>query len=273
MENLSIQFVYGCSPLPPEWQKLINSIDHVNIMPVEVVSKVSHVDYGLSSESPQMIVASTANLPAEASVPVVVRTTLDGLVRHQAELISLSCHAPHVSVVLTDMDRLQDADIIRYHDALESMAKTVAQKYRDGLQPSLGPVTDRARLNAMNNCGAGTTTVTLAPNGRFYVCPAFYATNESDSIGSLEEGLNIPNQQLYTLEYAPLCRHCDAYQCRRCIWLNRMKTLEVNTPSHEQCVAAHHERNASRHVLPFFPEADIPTINYLDPFDNREAWQ
>lgn len=140
-------------------------------------------------------------------------------------------------------------------------------------------------LDKMNNCGAGDTTITLAPDGKFYVCPAFYLTNEEDvigklngSVGDLSQGLEVKNPQLYKLDHAPLCRGCDAYQCKRCVWLNRKTTYEVNTPSHEQCVVAHLERNASRDLLNairkhgrFLPEReDIKEITYLDPFDVKE---
>jgi CXXX repeat peptide maturase len=136
-------------------------------------------------------------------------------------------------------------------------------------------------LKEMNNCGAGDTNITLAPNGKFYVCPAFYYEDEADSIGDLEHRLDIKNKQLYRLDHAPICRHCDAWQCKRCIWLNRKTTLEVNTPSHEQCVLAHLERNASRDLLnnirkygTFLPEQEeIKEIDYLDPFDKRDEWQ
>jgi len=58
------------------------------------------------------------------------------------------------------------------------------------------------------------------------------------------------------------------------VWLNRRSTLEVNTPGREQCVSAHHERNASRALLAsirtlgtFLPDREIPEISYLDPFE------
>ena len=58
-------------------------------------------------------------------------------------------------------------------------------------------------------------------------------------------------------------------------------TKEVNTPSHEQCVAAHIERNVSRQLLRIISEhgeflsetGDIEEIDYLDPFENRGQWQ
>ena len=58
------------------------------------------------------------------------------------------------------------------------------------------------------------------------------------------------------------------------MWLNLKTTCEINTPSHEQCVVAHLERNASKQMLAnirefgtFLPEKEIKEINYLDPFD------
>jgi hypothetical protein len=53
-----------------------------------------------------------------------------------------------------------------------------------------------------------------------------------------------------------------------------MLTYEVNTPSHEQCVVAHIERNASVRLLnelknfsTFDLEKEIKPTDYLDPFD------
>ena len=57
-------------------------------------------------------------------------------------------------------------------------------------------------------------------------------------------------------------------------------TNEVNTPSHEQCVVAHLERNASRLLLSalrrqireFLPGQDIKELVYLDPLDIRKEF-
>ena len=104
--------------------------------------------------------------------------------------------------------------------------------------------------------------------------------NKGYNIGNIYDGLDIKNPQLYKLAYAPICRNCDAYQCKRCILLNRKMTYEVNTPSHEQCVVAHLERNASRKLLnsirkhgSFLTEQEgIKEIDYIDPFEKRDEW-
>ena len=200
---------------------------------------------------------------------------------HVDALMEMVDKTSRLNIVLSDVDTISDDDFSIYKSVLEKLSKKIEQMYIAGKSPQLNVLTDRMMLKEMNSCGAGNTTITLAPNGKFYVCPGFYSDDGSDSIGDLENGLNIKNKQLYQLDHAAICCHCDAYQCRRCIWLNRKTTLEVNTPSHEQCVLAHLERNASRELLQnirmhgtFLPEQkDIDEINYLDPFDNKDEWQ
>ena len=156
------------------------------------------------------------------------------------------------------------------------MKNTVKEAFVQGLLPQINLLTDRILLDKMNNCNAGIENITLAPNGKFYVCPAFYLENENDSVGDLVTGINIKNKYLYQLQNAPLCRKCDAYQCKRCVWLNRKTTREVNTPSHEQCVVAHIERNAGRELLydlqafGAWKEKSIGEINYLDLFKVKD---
>ena len=217
----------------------------------------------------------------KADVPVVWRTDKQSLFNSEADIIKALEDVPRLNIVLTDIETFTEEDFTAYKEVLEKLSKKIEQMYVDGKSPQLNLLTDRMMLSQMNNCGAGDTNITLAPNGKFYVCPAFYCEDESDSIGDLEHGLDIKNKQLYKLEYAPICRHCDAWQCKRCVWLNRKTTLEVNTPSHEQCVVAHLERNASRELMnnirkhgSFLPEQEeIKEIDYLDPFDKRDTWQ
>ena len=265
-ENLMIQFVYPKYDLPQEYKDEVETIDHLKIKPV-----VDGADI--------LVLDETTNV--EVDVPIVLRVSKQTLFEKGNDVVEMLKGAPRLNIVITDVETFTEEDFSQYKSLLERLSAEVERMYLDGKSPQLNLLTDRIMLSGMNNCGAGDLSVTLAPNGKFYVCPAFYYENEEDSIGDLEHGLDIKNKQLYKLEYAPICRHCDAWQCKRCVWLNRKTTLEVNTPSHEQCVVAHLERNASKALLEsirkhgtFLPEKeDIKEIDYLDPFDKRDTWQ
>ena len=278
-ENLNIQFVYPDYELPSEYLEAIDSIDHVDIKPAVTEGNTDVVVFNG--------IEDIKGFDFVDNVSYVLRTDKYSLFCNADMIVGVLGKLKRFNIVITDVETFGENDFNAYSTLLEKLTAEVEKLYVEGGSVQLNLLTDRMMLNKMNNCGAGDTTVTLAPDGRFYVCPAFYLNDESDvigklgfSIGSLDNGgLDIKNPQLYRIDHAPLCRNCDAYQCRRCIWLNRKTTFEVNTPSHEQCVVAHLERNASRNLLSairkhgtFLPEmGDIKEINYLDPFDVRKG--
>lgn len=267
-ENLMIQFAYPEGELPEDVRKEMETIDHSKIMPVTS-------PYAAEAD---VLVCGWESLPRMATVPVVLRTTFADFIAGHEEIFALLGDVPRLNVVFTDTETFSDEDIPAYKASLTALAGEMERLYVAGKSPQLNLLTDRMMLKEMNNCGAGNTNITLAPDGKFYVCPAYCGTEES--IGSLDSGLNIPNKQLYRLDHAPLCRKCDAYHCKRCTWLNERMTLEVNTPSRQQCVMAHLERNAARELLGnirkhgmFLPEMpEITEIEYLDPFEQRNEW-
>lgn len=270
-ENLNIQFVYPDYDLPEEYATVIESIDHSKIKPA---SKADGADVTVIDG---LIEAKTVTV-SDGGTYVLRLTNQEMFAGHDA-IVNLLENATRLNVVLTDVETFTDDDFAKYKDVLADLSKDVERMYAGGKSPQLNILTDRMMLDKMNNCGAGETNITLAPDGKFYVCPAFYLYDDGYAVGSLDGGLDIKNAQLYRLDHAPLCRKCDAYQCRRCVWLNRKTTLEVNTPSHEQCVVAHLERNASRSLLAairqhgtFMPGTEIKKIEYLDPFEVRKEW-
>ena len=166
-----------------------------------------------------------------------------------------------------------------YKEILNEIEKSVEGILVRNESIQINFLTDRIALESMNNCNAGCETITVAPNGKFYICPAFYHENSEDYCGNLVSGLNIKNPQLYRIDHAPICKHCDAWHCKRCVWLNRKMTLEVNTPSYQQCVLSHIERNISRDILEnikksgYQTDSEISKIDYLDPFEKRSDWK
>lgn len=281
-ENLNIQFVYPNYSLPKDYLEVIDSIDHTDI---KLASLWDEADVVVMDGINQVSNANDNDFKQGASY--VLRLSKHELFEKTANVCALLNKVERLNVVITDVENFKDADFERYSEVLRMLSEEVEKLYVAGKVVQLNLLTDRMVLEKMNNCGAGDTSVTLAPDGKFYVCPAFYLTDEDDGIGALhtsigdvKHGLDIKNPQLYKLDHAPLCSRCDAYQCKRCIWLNRKMTYEVNTPSHEQCVMTHLERNASRDLLnairkhgAFLPEQEeIKEITYLDPFEVRKEW-
>lgn len=285
-ENLMIQFVYPEFPLPQEYKEVIETIDHSKIMPCS--AETIDADVVVINDW-----NDTIGYSFDVTRTYILRTCKKELFRQKTIIKNLLCKVSRLNIVITDVESFTDNDFETYNNCLKEFTDELENLYASGLNTQLNILTDRMMLDSMNNCGAGDTTITLAPDGRFYTCPAFYNAPKCDgtensmgdvcntgySIGSLKEGLDIKNPQLYKISHAPLCRICDAYHCKRCVWLNRKNTFEINTPSHEQCVVAHLERNASRNLLKsirkygdFLPEKNIKEITYLDPFDVKQEW-
>lgn len=271
-ENLNIQFVYPNYKLPKEYLAAIDSIDHTDIYPAEMSDNADVVVFD------SLIAAKDYVFKEE--VAYLIRTDKVSLFNEYKIIGEILDKVTRLNIVITDIETFTEDDFMAYKSLPSNLAERVEQIYVSGKSPQLNLLTDRIMLEKMNNCRAGDTSVTLAPDGKFYVCPAFYLSADGYTIGDMVKGLEIKNSQLYRLDHAPLCRRCDAWQCKRCIWMNRKTTLEVNTPSHEQCVVAHLERNASRKLLidirkhgKFMSGSeDIKEIDYLDPFDVKEEW-
>lgn len=273
-QNLNIQFVYPVDDLPSVYQEEINSIDHTKIAPFwedghdEAVFVVEDLN-GKSLE----------NFPRGQCV--VLKATLEQLCTNLEFIGDILAQVSRLNIVMANIETFTEREFTQYKDFLVKMADIIFRLYKEGTIPQLNLLTDRLFLEEMNNCGAGDTTLTLAPNGKFYICPAFYFADENHCVGNLDDGVDIKNQQLYALSHAPICRICDAYQCKRCIWQNVNITSDCNTPSHEQCVVAHLERNVSCDLQNMLINAGImptqcktiPQIDYLDPFNIYNKWK
>lgn len=278
-ENLMIQFVYPKEPLPEEYIRLIDTIDHIDITSIPLSSNSSVIVY----DAPDAMVADNLNKNGTYVLKCLKATLFESV----EKLSQVLPRVQRLNIVIDDVASFGEEDFSRYGSFLKELSIAVEKILTQGQQCQVNILTDRMLLEKMNNCNAGENSVTLAPDGRFYPCPAFYYEKSGSkhmglggpeespfSIGDIENGLRIKNPQLYKIDHAPICSRCDAFHCRRCIWLNRKTTKEINTPSHEQCVVAHIERNATRAMMESIKRKgftltakDIPAIEYLDPFD------
>lgn len=254
--GLAIQVVYPDYELPEEYESLLGQYDHVAI------------GKGGSIET----LDSLEDFP-KSDAPAIIRLSVSEFIDKSKTIADNVQKLSRLNIVFTDVESFTDEQISDYSTALNTLANALFNLYQAGATTQVNIVSDRMLQTKMNNCNAGDETITLAPDGKFYVCPGYYFDG-FDAVGDPEHGVNVANKQLYQLKYAPICRNCDAWHCKRCVWLNKKMTLEVNTPSREQCVMAHLEREASRKLLArirevgeFMPEVEIPELDYLDPFD------
>lgn len=266
MENYFIQFVLPPFPLPKEYDEIITTTKASIIAPLSTLydANVLVIEGTLELNNTETTNQST----------YVLRTNKNDFFKNYNMVIDKLCSIGRLNIVFTDIEDFTDNDLSLYNDILTHFVHHIKNMILSKKEIQLNIITDRLMESEMNNCNAGYNTITVAPDGKFYLCPAFYYAQEQ-SIGDITNGLNIKNSQLYKLDYAPLCRQCDAFQCKRCIYLNKRLTREVNIPSKEQCVMAHLERNASRLLLEeirkhinYLKETEIPQISYLDPLDN-----
>ncbi len=265
--NLKIQYILPNYTLPQNYIETMESMFNDKIGPIGQELPLSAIVINsLQSININMM---------DSSIQYVIRTTISDFFENYGILKELFTLGISANIVFVDVVSFTEDKIETYRTVLAELVKSVESSIFKGMNINTNLITDRIAIDNMNNCGAGDTSITLAPNGKFYPCPAFYYDdNQHYIIGDIENGLDIKNKTLYKLEYAPLCKRCDAYQCKRCVWLNKKLTYEINTPSRQQCVMSHLEREAGATLLDRFHKHNIllnktiEKIDYIDPFDN-----
>lgn len=265
--NLKIQYILPNYTLPQNYIETMESMFNDKIGPIGQELPLSAIVINsLQSININMM---------DSSIQYVIRTTISDFFENYGILKELFTLGISANIVFVDVVSFTEDKIETYRTVLAELVKSVESSIFKGMNINTNLITDRIALDNMNNCGAGDTSITLAPNGKFYPCPAFYYDdNQYYIIGDIENGLDIKNKTLYKLEYAPLCKRCDAFQCKRCVWLNKKLTYEINTPSRQQCVMSHLEREAGATLLDRFHKHNIllnktiEKIDYIDPFDN-----
>lgn len=180
-----------------------------------------------------------------------------------------------VNLVIEDLQNWNQDDFEQYDEQLSIISEFVYSLYINGKEPEINVLTDLWEVKEMKNCEAGRYSYALAPNGKIYVCPGFYFENSENAVGDLETGIHVKNAKLYELERAPICKTCDVFNCERCKFQNVKTTGEINTPSRNQCLLHHIQRNASMILQKKLIENGfcnfeniIKEIDYLDPLDH-----
>jgi CXXX repeat peptide maturase len=271
--NLSVNVVKSDHQIPENYRAVLKSVDHVLIEPL---SANSTQNFSIKIIEPDKLEENIDFIDYCKDSIVVVRLSVKQIDHLYRVIESLSKLALRVNIVFTDISDFESKDIPIYTKQLGEIANLIAVDAiaQGELSNEINILTDRLFLYDMNNCNAGTSHISIAPNGKFYICPGFYYQDSANSIGDIANKVVIKNHHLLTIERSPICSQCDSYQCKRCVFLNKQLTGETNTPSEQQCQVAHIERNATASLHRSLQKENlvknlntIPPVDYLDPFE------
>ena len=198
--------------------------------------------------------------------PVILNIEASSIENLAERIKQILPYTSRININILNLDN--SFDLQSYEEQLKVISDILLSFLEKGEHKEVRQLTDRIFAKKMNNCFAGEKNITLAPDGKFYFCPAFYFGQNIDV--DLEKA-----KKLTLLSKAPICDHCDAYQCNRCIYKNYAGTGELNTPTKIQCLTAHLERKVSAELLKKLQEKNlvgyrdfrIPYLYFDDPID------
>jgi CXXX repeat peptide maturase len=178
----------------------------------------------------------------QASILLVDRAHLAELSRLVGNVLTSESR---VNIIVEDIAQWRDEQVALYDQQLRETATLIEARYADQDPVEVNVLTDLWYLTERCDCGAGETSVAIAPDGRIYTCPAFYFADETDSLGSIGSGLRIGDPRQLAAKSSSYCSDCDIYSCRRCKFLNKKITGELSIPSRIQCRVSYLERAVS----------------------------
>lgn len=270
-KGLYLNFLYGKHQPPDDYERVIASVTHVKMIPpglqnvyedgVLVLEADEHASFGLLQPSQER--------------NMILRVGRNQLARLAEILDLLQGKYRRLNLHLIDIEDFGEKDYNIYERQIGKIGRSLYEHYKAGEEIEINILSDRMLLSQMNNCEAGLKHLTVAPNGKMYICPGFYHDDEASAAGAFtdEQEMAVKNRQLLDINHAPICSRCDAYHCKRCVYLNKKSTLEINTPSQQQCLISHIERESSARLLralqttkPFDKISPIPSLSHSDPF-------
>ena len=172
----------------------------------------------------------------------VKKDEIEKLSQAIGELIKFS---NRININITKLDKEFKED--EYKKQMEKVSDTITKVWEEeGILKEVNLLTDILFLEKHDNCQAGENTFALSPTGKIYTCCADFSKMEDNFIGDVNEGITKEyGARLYKIENSNLCRICDAYQCKDCVYISRENTKEYNVSPSFQCRKSHIERQIS----------------------------
>lgn len=240
-----------------EYNKVTKYKDKIDIYPIE---RESEMDKELGYP-----VYSSKNIQLDSNKAICVLNVEENEVNILDELvIKLLDKFQRVNINLRVTNNNYALDV--YKEKLRIISDILLNYYERGIVKEVNKITDVLLLDEMDNCNFGIDNYALAPNGKVYICPAFYYNNPDDYICSIGEEIKFPDSHLLDISRSKFCSECKIYSCNRCIYDNKKRTREYPIPSSIQCKISAIEYSIS---CDFMKKAEdkklqLPEFNKID---------
>ncbi len=245
-------------------QEELCGVEALHIIPASCSQSLEHIrDYILVVDS------TSINCDLRNSKNVLLNIKAEEIMELPNLLDILLPSVDRININILNLDN--KFDLNAYEICLMEISKKIVSIVeKDRVLKEVSVLTDILFMHKHGGCKAGEDSITYAPDGMSYICPAFYSEG-GEAIGKLCESSDIKNGHLLTGDYAPLCKNCDAYHCENCKFINQQSTGEVNVSPAFQCKKAHVERKCSyllqKELQKYFEIPNVlAEIDYDDPY-------
>jgi len=198
----------------------------------------------------------------QISDSVIFRLMIDELENLKAACVSLfEKGVKKINIVLVEYETLSKQQLISYLGILNDLVLLIITKWKENSFVQIDVITDNLFLDKKTFCSA-VNSMTLAPDGYFYPCQAYYFHNNS-RIASIDDFEDIPRMRANSLS---MCNKCEVYSCKKCAFLNQKTTCENAVPFESHCIKANLELKASVNLLRMLEDEGITL-----PFDINKS--
>lgn len=238
---------------PIDYNKLTKYKDKIDIYPIEKELEMDNV-LGYPVYSSQNIQKVSEKSICVLNVEENEVDILDKMV------IQLLTRFQRININLKVSNNSFPLDV--YREKLKNISNVLLQYYQRGIFKEINKITDVLLLDEMENCDFGVNNYALAPNGKIYICPAFYYDNPDNYICSIGEEIGFKNSHLLNIKHSKFCGQCNIYSCNRCIYDNKKKTREYSVPGSLQCKVSAIEYRTSYDFINGVEESKIQTPQF-----------
>lgn len=199
--------------------------DKIDIYPIEIDSTIDNLK--------AYPVYNSKNINLESNKSTCILTVENDDIpklNHMVEVLLKKFKRVNINLKISG-DKL---NLELYRENLISISNELLKYYQDGIFKEINKITDILLIDEMENCNFGLDNFALAPNGKVYICPAFYYNEPENYICDIGEDINI-DSELFDGSKSKFCSKCNMNSCNRCLYDSKKKTGEFLVPSTIQC--------------------------------------